>query len=760
MSSVDASPRPSPWQEPGLAVGMQLQGRFLIGARAAWVVLAGLVVALFGASLPVGFAYLRTVCTEGSCSGPQLSAAGVETLSALGLSIDAFAAYTTAIIVIFAGGYFALAGAIFWRKSDEPLALLASLMLVTFGAAFPPTLDWLGASDPGRWWPSSLVRSLGLCLFFVFFYLFPDGRFVPGWTRALVPVMIVVQVSDSFFPGSPLNYGLWSPPLVFLLFLGWFSTVLFAQIHRYWHVSGPVQRQQTKWVVFGVAAALVGFLGIVLGGAVLPAETKQDPLLLSASMTASYLLMLLVPLSMMVAILRYRLWDIDPLINRALVYGTLTACVVGLYVLAVGGIGTLLQARSSMLTSILATGMVAVLIAPMRDRLQRGVNQFMYGERDDPYGVLSRLGQQLETTLAPEEVLPAIVQNVARALRLPHVAIWLADGDTLFLVAIHGPPPPGTVARDPGAMETLRRTPGGLRPLDLDPSSTYRDLLCRSEAVLVLPLTHRGELVGALSVGPRGQGDTFSPADRRLLRDLASQSGAAAHAVRLTHELRTSLENLSHSRERLVSAQEEERRRIQRDLHDGLGPILASIRLRLEACLDEAQEMNIPLTGELERLYGLVGQATGDIRRLVYDLRPPVLDQLGLVPAIQQHVARFSRETGLDTSFEFGEDLDIPAAAEVALLRIVQEALHNVEKHACASTVEVRLQRSDEALLLTVRDDGVGLSTALPGGTGIASMRERAEVLGGTVHMMGDPGIGTEVRVRIPVGSCTGQSRT
>ncbi len=749
MSSADASPRPDLIGP----VGVRLRGRQLVGARAAWVVVAGLVVALFGASLPAGFAHLRTVCTEGPCDGPQLSAAGARAIEAVGLSVDAFAAYSTAVMVVFAAGYFALAALIFRRKSDEPLALLASLMLVTFGAAFPPALEALGASNPAWRWPSALVGSLGICLFFLFFCLFPDGRFVPTWTRALVPATVAVQVPASFFPHSPLSYGTWPPPLVFLLFLGWFGTLLFAQIHRYQHVSGPVERQQTKWVVFGVAAALAGFLAVVLGGAVLPAETKQDPLLLSAAVTASYLFMLLVPLSMTVAIFRHRLWDIDVIINRTVVYGSLTTAVVGLYVLVVGGLGAMLQARGSVLLSLAATGLVAVLFAPLRDRLQRGVNRLMYGERDEPYGVLSRLGQRLEETLAPEAVLPSIVEGIAGALGLPHVAIWLVDVKTLRLGAAHGRMPSEGTVQDTGAVETLATVTDGLRPVDLRATSEYGGILAKCGATLVLPLTHRGEFIGALSLAPRSPGETFSPADRRLLRDLARQAGAAVHTVQLTVALGSSLEELRRSRERLVVAQEEERRRIQRDLHDGLGPALASMRLRLEACLDMAEGTPAPLLGHLVRLYELVGQASGDIRRLVYDLRPPVLDQLGLVPALRQHCERFGRETGIEVRFETEPGLTFPAAVEVAIFRVVQEALVNVQKHARASGVDVRLGRCGEWLELIVRDDGAGFAAdgkAARPGTGMDSMRERAEVLGGTVHITSHAGGGTEIVMRIP----------
>jgi two-component system NarL family sensor kinase len=270
---------------------------------------------------------------------------------------------------------------------------------------------------------------------------------------------------------------------------------------------------------------------------------------------------------------------------------------------------------------------------------------------------------------------------------------------------------------------------------------------------LIVPLTHQGELVGALCLATRSPGDDFSPADRRLLRDLATQSGAAAHGVQLTVDLRSSLEDLRRSRERLVEAQEEERRRIQRDLHDGLGPVLASMRLRLEACLEVAEKRNIPLSGDLERLYELVGEATGDVRRLVYDLRPPVLDQLGLVPAIKQHCERFERETGIETDFVTVTQVPVPAAAEVTVFRVVQEALVNVQKHAQASRVVIRLEQQGESLLVGVADDGRGLSAngnSGPG-AGLLSMRERAELLGGTLNLNDRPGGGTDLIARIPV---------
>ena len=724
-----------------------LRGRGLILARTGWAAFVALNLMLFAAAIPALHAQ----------RGAPSEAVRAE-LAQLGISEGLYAAYFTALLVAFGLGCFAVATVIAWHRSTDPISLFVSLFLVLMGTVNAPNVQALAAAYPE--WGSMLKFSwwiLWACLI-LFVFLFPDGRFVPRWTRSAVGVLILGTFLALFFGGGTLI----EPPDALGLFLfGGLLAGVGAQIYRYWRVSSLGGRQQTKWVVSSITAAiLVQVLGIL--ATPLFAEPGAPAVLYhTVDVTVITLAYFLLPLSVGIAILRYRLWDIDFIINRALVYGALTAFVVGLYVLVVGGAGALLQAQGNLLVSVLAAGLVAALFAPLKDRLQRGVNRLMYGERDDPYAVLSRLGQRLEATLAPGAVLPAIVEDVAKALRLPHAAIWLVDGDALHLGAAYGEAPPESVARDAAAVEKLRRVPAGLRPLDLGSSSIYGSILAHSGATLILPLTHRGELVAALGVAPRAHGEDFSPADRRLLRDLATQSGVAVHAVRLTVALRTSRDKLKRSRERLVAAQDEERRRIQRDLHDGLGPVLAGMRLRLEACLDEAQQTKTPLTGDLERLYELVGQATGDIRRLVYDLRPPVLDQLGLVPALRQHCDRFGRESGIEVRFEAEDSLPIPAVAEVALLRVVQEALVNVGKHACASQVDVRLERSDGWFSLAIRDDGVGFDADgyVSEGTGIGSMRERAELLDGTLRIDGSPGAGTEVVTCIPVGIQDGKSK-
>jgi signal transduction histidine kinase len=252
--------------------------------------------------------------------------------------------------------------------------------------------------------------------------------------------------------------------------------------------------------------------------------------------------------------------------------------------------------------------------------------------------------------------------------------------------------------------------------------------------------------VGQLRLAQR-RGAPFTPADRQLLRELARQAGPAVHAVRLTTALRR-------SRERLISIQEEERRRIQRDLHDGLGPTIASVRFRIEACLDQAQRTMPELVAELERLDELVGQAISEIRRLVNDLRPHALDQLGLTGALRQHVERVRRETELEIVLELQAPPQLPAALEVTLFRVVQEALVNVTKYAQATRATVRLAVLGDALLLHIHDNGVGgatLGRTPEGGHGLSGIAERAELLGGSLSLRSVVGAGTTLELYLPL---------
>jgi signal transduction histidine kinase len=513
----------------------------------------------------------------------------------------------------------------------------------------------------------------------------------------------------------------WPHWLLASIFLGLVFSWAFAQLYRYRYVSTAVQRQQTKWVVFGMMVGMLTDAANLLPPLIFPALTQPGSahfLYTTISEVILPLVFLLVPMTIGVSVLRYRLWDIDLIINRTLVYGLLTVCVVVLYVLVVVGLGTLFSVLGNLLISLLATGLIAVLFQPLRERLQRTVNRLMFGERDDPYHVLLRLGQRLETTLTPDAVLPTIAETVAQALKLPYVAITWEQAEA--------------------ASESVIAASYGKAG--------------EHEISLHIPLVYQQEQVGKLLLASRSPGESLTPDDMKLLHDLAHQIGVAVHTVRLTADLQRLTGDLQRSRERLVTAREEERRRLRRNLHDGLGPRLASLTLKLETARNRLAYDPLADT-LLADLIIRTQEAVTDIRRLVYDLRPPTLDELGLIPALQEHAFQYTDQSQTQIRVEAPECLPpLPAAVEVALFRTAQEALTNVMRHAHASQCTIRLMLDEHAhlLVLEVTDNGQGLAPNRNRGVGFASMRERAEELGGTWTVEQLPTGGTCVRTCLP----------
>jgi signal transduction histidine kinase len=361
--------------------------------------------------------------------------------------------------------------------------------------------------------------------------------------------------------------------------------------------------------------------------------------------------------------------------------------------------------------SLIATGLIAVVFHPVRERLQRGINQLMFGQRDAPYAVLSYLSQQLQTTAVPTETLTSIVETIATTLKLPYVAIELIEQEAQIGRAAVGAPLGDTVE---------------------------------------LPLRYQNEAVGRLQVSPRAPGEKFTLNEQQLLSDIAAQTGPVASATRLTLALQR-------SREKLVLAREEERRRIRRDLHDGLGPTLASQTLKLDAVLDLLADDPAAAGQHIRQLKEQTRQMVADIRRLVYELRPPALDELGLLEALRAHVAQMSGANGrLRISIEAApEPLPaLPAAVEVAAYRISLEAVTNVIRHARARECRVRFviftDEQPSGLRLTVADDGRGMPAKFQSGVGLISMRERAEELGGTCAVDVNQPEGTRITAVLP----------
>jgi len=266
-----------------------------------------------------------------------------------------------------------------------------------------------------------------------------------------------------------------------------------------------------------------------------------------------------------------------------------------------------------------------------------------------------------------------------------------------------------------------------------------------------LALLYQTEQIGELLLAPRGPGESFTPADHVLLADLARQAGTAAHAVRLTADLKRLTMDLQGSRERLVTAREEERRRLRRDLDDGLGPTLGHLTLQLDGVSDLIVQDPSAALAQVAQLKALVQGTMADIRQLVYALRPPALDELGLVTALCEQATQYHQVGGLQVTVEAQTALPpLPAAVEVAAYRIALEALTNVVRHAQAHTCCIILTLSD-ALLLDILDDGRGFPHTLRAGVGLASMRERAAELGGTCVIEARPEGGMRVHACLPL---------
>src|SRR5215472_4053149 len=524
-------------------------------------------------------------------------------------------------------------------------------------------------------------------------YAFLAGDIVPPASHGN-PAFYGIGNPAGLFGDAQRDWPWLSPPLgalsVIVIVLGLAGGI--ARFHR----SRGEERQQIKWVAYALAVLAV----VIINGAFTHWYTFQAVLHAVAGVGFAA--------AVTIAVLKYRLYDIDIIINRTLVYVALSAIIAGGYIAIVTGISAVVP-HHTLAVELLAAGLAAVVFAPLRARLQALVNRVMYGERDDPYAALSRLAGRLDATLTPDEVLPAIVDSVTSALRSPYAAIEVPTGD--------GPP------RTAAANGTL---PTGAVPLRV-------------------PLTASGAHVGDLVVAPRRPSETFNDADRRLLAGLAHHAGAAVHAADLTTQLQQ-------SRERLVTAREEERRRIRRDLHDGLGPVLAGIAMQLDAARRLMRSDPDTAGPLLQHLRQQTQSAITDIRRLVYELRPPALDDLGLTGALAQHAASCSTPGGLQVSIDTGPALPaLPAAVEVAAYRIATEAVTNVARHAGARTATVTLTAAEGVLHVEVTDDGRGISPTNRAGVGLTSMRERAEELGGTCALRPRPGGGSIVSAQLPL---------
>jgi two-component system NarL family sensor kinase len=599
------------------------------------------------------------------------------------------------------------------RQPRNPIAWLllffactASTQLVVSYFAQSMVADGTSGAAWVAWLSSWMISPAFASLYTLLLQLFPTGRpasprFRPllQATVAIIIIAVFVQpvTGDKLDPYTTVDnpVGLlpaWTNGILVVCEAIIVCLSIASVVVRFRRASG-LERLQLGWYVLWAILTALSFVSALATYAFSP-YIGNGLFAISAGMAIA------LPAVAGIAMIRHRLYDVEVVLNRTLVYGAFGACVIGAYAGLVLGVGAIASGQGTVVAAAAAT-VCALAAAPLRSRLQRGVNRLLYGARDEPVTAVADLGRRLEATLEPGAVLPTLVQAVARALRLPHAAVELATADGFV---------PGASVGEPRGL-----------PLEIS-------------------LLSQGETVGRLLLSPRRAGEELSQADRNVLEMLARQAGPAVQAVRLHADLQR-------SREQLITAREEERRRLRRDLHDGLGPSLAAIAMQIAAADS--------LAGKPEALHDLLSaleqqtlQALADIRRLVYDLRPPALDDLGLVSALREQGRRFTNlrvEITADERFD-----DLPAALEVAIYRIASEAITNAAKHGNATSCEVTLSY-DGSLALEVRDDGDGLPDAPRAGIGMSSMRERATELGGTCSIANAAGGGTIVHARLPV---------
>ena len=565
------------------------------------------------------------------------------------------------------------------------------------GSASQGTIDNIYAIYLSSWgW------GIGTCLFLAL-QLFPNGRLVArrwrwaaGFTAlqgvAFSALMATDTTSLTLRNGvtahNPLRWAAFqhataATTIINLATATALVLAIASLIFRY-RRGTETERQQLLWLVLALVAI-----------AVLNTQrwiTGNGPILLLLSLP-------LVPIAVTVAILRYRLLDIRVIVNRALVYATLSILVAAAYVGVVALFGTSVGDSPGVTGGLAAALLVALAFNPIRLRVQRLVDRAVYGERHDPVRAISRLGAHLATG---DDALVEVVSAVRETLRLPFAALR-ADGIEL---AASGSAP---------------------------------------EILNAIPLQYADERIGELVVGARSGEARLSSADRRVLDALANPITLALRATAMSEEVQR-------SRERIVAAREEERRRLRRDLHDGLGPQLTGVIYKADAAgnllsssPDEAGKLVAQLRVDTK-------EALDDVRRLVYGLRPPALDEFGLVGALRRQTETLRRnDGGLVVVSVYAPTVmpDLPAAVEVAAYRIASEALTNIARHSTASRADVRLS-VDHALHVEISDNGASAHELWESGVGMITMRERADEVGGSCTAGPTPG-GGRVAAELPL---------
>lgn len=534
---------------------------------------------------------------------------------------------------------------------------------------------------------------------------FPDGRLPAGrrWPAirtAVVASIVAETVARMFAPVAPDASPALSNPLA-LPHGMWLNVVTLAAsgaavlgggacgVAAVWtrlRTSAGEERSRVQWLVLGAAC--------LVGSAVVSFLT---PVPLTNYALAVGLLLLLAAIA--IGAIRHRLFDIGTALSRTLVYGPLTVLVVLAYAATVAGAGTLPAGRR---ITYAVVALVALLGAAARDQVQRLVDRMLFGDRRDPYAVLRAVRGRTDLATGPLDALAQLAEGLRTALKLPYVAVR-ADDSRL----------PETVTGSP--------------------VSEVEELIARD----------RADAAGVLLVGHRHPGERFTAAERAVLAEVADRAGTLLGVAALFHDLQ-------HSRESLVAAREEERRRLRRDLHDGVGPQLAAMAMRLDAMTGRLALLDAGLAADAERLGRQLRGTVAELRRVVENLRPPALDDLGLTGALRQFAEPYAPAVTLALP---GELPALAAATEVAVYRIAAEAVANAVRHARCERCSLAVRAEAGWLVVEVTDDGIGIAPDVEPGVGLHSIRDRASEVGGRLEVGAADGGGTVVRARLPIAA-------
>ncbi|HYF11024.1 MAG TPA: sensor histidine kinase [Actinomycetota bacterium] len=560
--------------------------------------------------------------------------------------------------------------------------------------------------------------------------LFPDGRFrSTGWRRSTliatalvaVPTLMTAIVPElTVYEGFDNPMGMDVPwlrdvseitisLLLPIMFLGTASALT-----RFRRARGD-ERQQLKWLVLSMSVVvamtcLYAIVAISLHSGANPQDLEWAEWGMIVGFTS-------VPVSIAFGVLKYRLYDIDIVINRAVVYGALAVFITIVYVAIVVGVGATVGSRGSAVLSAVAAATVALVFQPARRWAQRFANRVVYGERATPYEVLAELGERLAGEYAADDVLHRVAATLAGGIGAERVVVWLQVDTRLRSAAVW--------------------PAGGERPGPIPvPGGSFPEALGGMRAFAV---RHQGEMLGAIGIR-KPASEPITEADERLVSDLAGQAGLVLRNVRLIEDLRA-------SRRRLVAAQDEERRRLERDIHDGSQQQLVALTVKARLA-EQLIERDPAKARELVRqIQTETTEALETLRDLARGIYPPLLADKGLVAAIQAQ----GRKAGLPIHVEAdGVDRFSPDV-EAGVYFCVLEALNNTAKYADASRVDVRLSNPDGHLAFEVRDDGAGFdASATTTGTGLQGMADRLAAIGGAVEIHAEPGAGTTVVGRVP----------